>query len=761
MTWFQYHNYGTALQVTSLSKTIEKLGYVSEVVNYKESTQPVKLHNVGIFKDGVKKITHRIKNHLYVRYENPKREKQFEVFLEENLSFSDKCEGLVDLELLNDKYDAFVCGSDQIWAPSIYNPRYYLDYVYDRNRIIAYAPSVGLSKINDENIKNRMKENLSRFKYISTREKSGSKLISDLIGYSVKTVLDPTLLISGKEWENYEKEVCNFSKPYLLVYMLGTREEYWGKINQIARELKLEIKIIPVFSKDLLRKGCITETIGPSEFLHLIHNASYICTDSYHGVLFSLNYNKNFTVFERFKAKDKLNQNSRIYNILNILDVEDRLYQNNKKGYLRDINYCEVNKKLDEERKKSLEYLKKSLELVRDYVNSSKIKKHIYQGELCCGCGACEVVCPTNAIIIERDDKGFYTANVDEDKCVSCGKCLKVCPYRCIANSKSIKNAKLYSYKDCENEVLIKSSSGGMGHGIAKKSLEKGKVVVGCVFSGQKHLAHHVLISKDEENSVGNLQGSKYMQSEFSEAMKKISNMDSNFVVFGTPCQIAGVKSILGERKDVMLVDLICHGVPSYASYKKYLEYLGNEKNLDISDDINTIFRYKPNGWRERYIYNADSQKSVIEHQNKDPYFLLFEHGFCYSKSCYECPWRTKSCADIRLGDYWGNRFKNDTTGVSMVLALTDKGEDYLTEFNKLGCGVLEEHPVDEFFACQQIKNNSRPVFWEELINDLNSNDKTMDQIVREYIAPFEKRKRISRKIYYFKSKLIKRKGEN
>ena len=338
---------------------------------------------------------------------------------------------------------------------------------------------------------------------------------------------------------------------------------------------------------------------------------------------------------------------------------------------------------------------------------------------------------------------GFYQAYFNENTCISCGKCRAVCPYLNYKTNKELKECKLYSYIDYDKEVLKTSSSGGLAYRIAKQSLENNCAVCGCVYDEVKHSAKHVIISPSEKNKLKYLQGSKYLQSKFYDVISQINN---NMVVFGTPCQIASVRALYGNKYNLLLVDLICHGVPSYNLYQKYMEYLSSNKELDVSKKFKTVFRYKEKGWRERYIYNENQEKSFCASQKKDPFFLFFEHGFCYSKSCYECPWRDKSAADIRLGDYWHRKYSKNNTGISMVVAITEKGESCISRISDEKLGSLKSEPILDYFECQQIKNNVRPVFWEELISDLNSK-KSISEILEEYIMPYERLKNL-RNIY-------------
>lgn len=742
MTWFQYHNYGTSLQVTGTYKVLRKYGYESAVIDYKESGNPIFKHRKGVLKEGFDIIKKRLQDHPYHRYEEKGRKEKFDAFLRENLKFTKPVQLMSELESLNDEFDAFICGSDQIWAPSVFNTHYYLDFVLEDNKKIAYAPSVGLTQIDDENVRHQIKKYASKFSSISTREEQGSRIISEIIGRDVETVIDPTLLLTSKEWNEWASNNYENSAPYLLVYMLGKNERYWKIIEKIAKQLELEIKIIPVFFKDLDRSGCIKEPVGPADFLSLIKNASYVCTDSFHGLAFSINYGKKFCVFERFKTNDRLNQNSRIYNVLNLFQLNSRLVNSNLDNVIfDDINYSRVYEILNLERERSIKYLLDSLE--KTEASKRECARNIFQkSQMCCGCGTCKETCPVDAISIKLDEFGFHRAILDESKCISCGKCIKVCPYQNVNYEKHISGAELYSYIDEDTKVLQESSSGGLAFRIANTGMEEGYCIVGCAFDPSQHRAKHIVLTPDEMNKLALFQGSKYTQSDFASITHELILSERKQIIFGTPCQIAGMRNLLYDRDNVVFVDLICHGVPSYNLYLKYLEYL---KGCGLNTDayLETKFRYKSKGWRDRYIHNTDSQTEYCKSQDSDPYFLMFEYGFCYSKSCYECPWRDKSCADIRLGDYWHKKYSDNTTGVSMAAVFTEKGRMWVQKLLSTEA-YLKQEPIRDYAECQQTKNNKMPVFWEDLQKDLVS-EKSLDDIVNEYVVPFDKRRKLTR----------------
>lgn len=262
----------------------------------------------------------------------------------DKIVIGNRCSCISDFEMLNGKYDVFIVGSDQIWSPLSYDVRYFFDYINNPGKLISYAPSIGVNSIQDKYIEKNMKKYISRFNKISCREKVGAEMIGKLVERDIEEVVDPTLLLSASEWKQ-ELKLKQTEKQYLLVYFLGTNKKYWEKVYEVSKILNLSLKIIPVYEKDKMRAGVIDESIGPREFVEYFYNASFVCTDSFHGTAFSLIFNKKMLVFERFSNKEKENQNSRIYNILSKFNLKNRLYNESTYQHeiMEEINYQCVN----------------------------------------------------------------------------------------------------------------------------------------------------------------------------------------------------------------------------------------------------------------------------------------------------------------------------------------------------------------------------------------------------------------------------------
>ena len=306
-----------------------------------------------------------------------------------------------------------------------------------------------------------------------------------------------------------------------------------------------------------------------------------------------------------------------------------------------------------------------------------KISGHL--NENCCGCGACAQVCHRSCIEMVKDMEGFMYPKVFLENCVGCLKCESVCP------SVGELSPRLpicdYAIINLCDEVRTQSSSGGIFYELAKRFIEKNGVVFGARFDEKYRVCHDVA---DNLLGVQNFQGSKYVQSEIGSTFVQVKEFlkKGKYVLFsGTPCQVAGLKKFLHkDYEKLLMVDCICHGVPSPLVFEKYLtEIIGKSNNIMFK------FRDKTEGW---YGYHVKIQftNGVISYNQKwtnDPYMQLFVSNYSLRPSCYNCPAKSgRSGSDITLGDFWGvdkvmpQMF--DNKGTSLVLANTQKGKDIL-----------------------------------------------------------------------------------
>lgn len=759
LTWYKYQNFGTALQASALFAVISSWGYSTTIINYSPKGDNIELKKsiiLYLIRKLLSKIHKRITHNIV--YKSKDKDRLFAEYIKKHLNESEACTCYSELHDLNEQYDAFVCGSDQIWSPLCYDDKYFLSFVDNTNKMIAYAPSIGSVQITNEYIRQNMSEHISRFQHLSVREAEGRTLIKQMTKQEAKVVLDPTLLLNAEAWDqmtvSYEK-LNILDTNYMICYFLGPYKRYMKYVRTFSRQIGMRIYIIPVTVAQARSKYVVPFEVGPNEFVALLRNASYVFTDSFHGMAFSCNYNIPFTVFKRFKENDPRNQNSRIVSLLRILNLEERLVDYNATVEYKECDFTDANTRLERQRIKSLEYLKTALaEAVND--SGEKQEHSEYKiTDICCGCGACAAICPQKAIVIKQDKEGFEHYFIDQNRCVKCGRCKTVCPFINIGAAKVKKARKLYAMKSTCKENLVKSSSGAVAYEISKRLLMKGYFVCGCVYDRSSDSARHIMIPPEQKDKLHFLQGSKYIQSLSAEIMRKIECMQNKqqIVFVGTPCQTAAVDKLLQRkdmRKNAILVDLICHGVPSYFLWEKYIQERVEEDRVGIHPPV--IFRSPASEWRKMTM-ELGSNRRYFKNEDRDDFYAFFRRGICYMRSCFECPYRERSAADIRIGDYWGPRFEQDKTGVSMVITNTEKGEELVQELIACDLCSAEEQNLSEYWTVQYPTNPHMPIFREQLLKDLHKDSKKLSSLRKEYCRYYDVKEK-AKKI----GKLVRRK---
>lgn len=301
----------------------------------------------------------------------------------------------------------------------------------------------------------------------------------------------------------------------------------------------------------------------------------------------------------------------------------------------------------------------------------------IHNKKDCSGCSACANDCPKNCIKMERDEMGFAYPKVDADVCINCGRCETVCPILSPAkenNPLSVKGA-----KNRDESVRRTSSSGGTFFELAKEIISRGGIVYGCALDSEL-VARHIGVETVEDLSA--LKGSKYVQSNVGATYREVKKylMSGREVLYsGTPCQIAGLKNYLGKDYDnLLLVDVLCHGVPSPGVFEDYLAYLGEKFG---AKPVSVNFRNKEKSWKRLYFEaKFDNGKRYFTFCGYDRYMSMFLNNISLRPSCYDCRFTTVNRqGDITLGDFWGIGRKyperDDDKGISLIIVNSEKGE--------------------------------------------------------------------------------------
>ena len=364
LTWFS-GNYGSTMQAFALQKMVMELGYGNHIINY----VPNKREKLTFFcKNSARFVTlkakienKKIESKYLNREEIDLKNKKFEEFYEKKLFLTEMLPTQNQMKSLNNKYRIFLCGSDQIWNPNYFKKCNFLDFVSESNKKIAYAPSIGTTKL-AENEKRKMKPYLDRFNKISVREQSSKNLIESVVEKPVEVVCDPVFLLSREKWIK-SIQLKAPEEKYILCYFLGDNPEYQATAKKLQEILNIKVKVIPtnIFGYSL---GFETQkTVGPKDWLSLLYGAEFVLTDSFHATAFSIIFNKSFYVLKRFSDTSPKSQNSRIYHLLNMTGLENRIWQNTTNvSYIENDTWKTVDEKMRTERETSTLWLKNALE---------------------------------------------------------------------------------------------------------------------------------------------------------------------------------------------------------------------------------------------------------------------------------------------------------------------------------------------------------------------------------------------------------------
>lgn len=337
--------------------------------------------------------------------------------------------------------------------------------------------------------------------------------------------------------------------------------------------------------------------------------------------------------------------------------------------------------------------------------------------ENCCGCSACIQVCPIQCISFDEDVRGFRYPLVYKENCIDCGQCEIVCP--CLNQGETKKPLKVYAAINPNEEIRMKSSSGGIFSMLAEEVIERGGVVFGARFDDKWEVMHDYT---ETIEGLDSFRGSKYVQSRIGETYKQARNFlkeGRNVLFSGTSCQIAGLHKFLRkEYNNLITIDLVCHGVPSPLVWRKYLNYclehefriLGKFDKKNVAE-IN--FRNKSTGWKKFGLLvkvksvtenNMGKQKAnegtfIQQTLDENLYLRVFLNNLCLRPSCHNCPAKAgKSKSDITIADYWEiSKFHpelDDDKGVSAILVNSLTGINFIKGI----CAEIKETTYEQVY---------------------------------------------------------------
>lgn len=348
-------NHGAVLQALATQAALSKCGCEVSVINYIpsyicEDSKPIR---------GNKGAAVKILDFLSKR---KKKVEKFEDFISNNLNLTKSFFTLDELVCQFDEYDGFIAGSDQIWNPNITGGKidmaYFCAFAKDGQNIVSYASSLGDRICLDGDAQSLIEKQLKRFSFISVREKSGVDWLKQYLHLTAQQVLDPTLMLTKKEWEGViHQSSLNINKPYIYVYSVGRTKELIDYAKKIQKILKMDIIVSNSILQYPYRKVRYIKNDSPADFLYLIQNAAVVITSSYHGTIFSANFNIPFLSFPASNVTT--NRSSELLDLIG-LQKQFVLYDTPFSKDMLDIDWDKANSEIKRLRDESYKYIKMS-----------------------------------------------------------------------------------------------------------------------------------------------------------------------------------------------------------------------------------------------------------------------------------------------------------------------------------------------------------------------------------------------------------------
>ncbi len=387
------------------------------------------------------------------------------------------------------------------------------------------------------------------------------------------------------------------------------------------------------------------------------------------------------------------------------------------------------------------------------------IEALLTQDSNCSGCGACENVCPCNALCLLPGKAGFLYPSVDISKCIECKKCIDVCSYK--KRIDYISKATVYAAVS-QNTDVRQSSSGGLFSSLATSILNNGGVVYGCTMSREEDgfYPHHIRITREED--LYRLQGSKYVQSEiglsFRSVLEDLKN-EKTVLFSGTPCQVDGLRGYLGKDYSTLYtIDNICHGVPNRDLLNRYIHFEEKNRNARIMD---FVFRDKKEGWKLYGRMDLDAGKgknSVFFEPEKSSYYQLFLDRYTYRENCYTCPFASNNRpGDITMGDFWnidlvhpelkaeGQSYLDWHEGVSVLIVNSDKGLELMDKYGKNMALYPSEYKRVAEYNRQLIQPSQKPMDYDGFRTMMEKDYSEVDKWYQNKMRPIRIKRAIKR----------------
>lgn len=364
----------------------------------------------------------------------------------------------------------------------------------------------------------------------------------------------------------------------------------------------------------------------------------------------------------------------------------------------------------------------------------------------CAICGACINACPVDAISLDKVHLDFRYPQINEDICIHCNRCEKACPILGNKGKPGEGHPVAFAAKSENDPMRMRSSSGGVFYELADQMLRDGGYVCGAVFDDEFHVKH--ILSNAKENIL-RMMGSKYAQSDVGYCYREVKDVlekGCKVLFSGCPCQVAGLRTFLGkEYPNLLLVELICHGIPSDHMLQTYI---GMQERKYGAKLTKMEFRNKKKGWHNSSVrMEFENHRIYSIPYTADAYTIGFLRNITLKSSCYDCHFRNFTAgSDITLGDFWGAEVElpeDDNNGISAILVNSGKGMDIIDRCNLALTPANVETVIkyNKNLLCSAALSPQRSLFYASA--DTNGLEKAIRRYLEE--STIQKLKRQSR----------------
>ena len=318
ITFLHNNNFGSALQAYALQRTVRELGYECVHLDY-QPDRTEKVRNLLLSGNNPKLILDGLRKREVMADQSGARLKRDAIpaFYEKRMRLSPPCKNQNELREQSRSCDLLICGSDQIWNPVWMNPAYFLTFAEKGTKKIAYAASLGVSRLPKRTKIRKICHWTQDFSAVSVREQEGADLLSQITGRKADVMPDPVCLLSAEEWDGIAG-AAPAGEPYLLCYFIGENPEYWDRVRKIRQETGLRVLVLPVTAESYRCGYEMLDGAGPEDFLAAVRNAAYFCTDSFHGLVFGTIFGTKTEPLRRYRAEDPESKNSRVDHFLRL-----------------------------------------------------------------------------------------------------------------------------------------------------------------------------------------------------------------------------------------------------------------------------------------------------------------------------------------------------------------------------------------------------------------------------------------------------------